>query len=91
MDHDQTSWDIIEHLYARTRRSNNYEGHAEHTQPMIAEAVGRARSLVSRKLLDLISIGLVESINLHTSNSRRRRLVYYLTDEGRRVFSEAQA
>ena len=86
MDPDVLEWRILGYLaYRRRNASNSYEGHEEHIQPEIARAVGKARSLCSRKLASLIDMGYVESFMLHTPGNRRRRNVYYLTDDGYRL------
>lgn len=84
MDLDETHMKIVRHLSLRRRNSNAFEGHPEHTQPQVALAVDRARSLCSRKLSELMDAGYVFCEQLHVGNSRRRN-VYYLTHEGFRL------
>jgi DNA-binding MarR family transcriptional regulator len=77
---------VMHHLatYRRMSNNNGYDGRFETTQNGIAEAIGRARSFISRLTADLESLGYIESGNLHVPGRRRRVLNYWLTPEGYR-------
>lgn len=86
-DLDDLEWRIVGYLSPRRRNmSNSFDGHVENTQPAIASAMNKVRSLCSLKLASLMERGYVQTAKLHTANARRRRNVYYLTDDGYRLF-----
>jgi len=84
---------ILTHLSQRYRDGprNRYDGPAEHTQPGIAEAVGRVRSNVANHLADLIAREMIVIHRLHAEPLGRRRQVYFITPTGLAFLSEHHA
>ena len=61
------------------------------TQPMIAEALGMARSNICRYMSDLIESGFVEKELKHIINHGRKRNAYFLTHKGMRAYKVLKA
>ena len=61
------------------------------TQPMIAKALGMARSNICRYMGDLIESGFVEKQLKHIINHNRKRNAYFLTYKGMRAYQVLKA
>ena len=77
---------FLNHLMNLGDDESRYEAAWIRTQPGVAEALGCARTWVSKIALDAISVGFIEGRSRHIvggPSDGRKRVAYFITPEGR--------